>query len=328
MEIYKATDFGKVVNDDALKIMSSMEPASVDLIFTSPPFDLIRKKSYGNKQGAEYQDWISKFGVEAYRVLKDTGSLVMDLGGSWNPGSPTKNLYEYRTLISFCDNIGFHLAQDCFWWNPSRLPSPAQWVTVEKVRMKDAINKLWWFSKTERPKSNNQKILQPYSKSMEAVLRNGTNVGKRPSGHEVSENFHKDNGGSIPPNLIALANTDIDKEYTSYCSKIGVEVHPARFPRELPEYFIRLLTEEGDTVLDPFAGSCTTGLVCEYLKRNWLCIDLSEDYLRGAICRFEPEYIKNAFSKQRARFYEISPPMFDRPKAKHIDQMSFSFDED
>ena len=139
--------------------------------------------------------------------------------------------------------------------------------------MKDAVNKLWWFSKTERPKASNQKILQPYSKSMQALLAGKTNVGSRPSGHFVSENFYKDNGGSIPPNMIALANTDTDQRYTSYCKAVGVDVHPARFPKEIPEFFIRLLTEPGDKFVDPFAAVAPLAWLW-YLDRDWFVLIL------------------------------------------------------
>ena len=199
-EVLFETKLGQIVLADAVDFLSSLSENSVDLIFTSPPFDLIREKSYGNLRGQEYQDWMKEFGSQCLKCLKPEGSLVLDLGGGWTKGQPTKNLYEYRLLLSFVDELNFHLAQDFFWWDPSKLPTPAQWVTVERVRVKDAINKIWWFSKTENPKADNNKILQKYSKSMEKVLQYGTNTGTRASGHEISQNFHINNGGSIPPN--------------------------------------------------------------------------------------------------------------------------------
>jgi len=186
-----------------------------------------------------------------------------------------------------CKKIGFHLAQDFYWWNPSRLPTPAEWVTVRRIRVKDAINTIWWLSKTPWPKVSNTRIVQPYSDSMKSLLKNGYKAKLRPSGHDISKNFSNDNGGAIPPNLIALANTESNTAYQRYCSEHGIKPHPARFPTEIPEYFVRMLTDKGDAVADIFAGSCGTGEVCERLKRKWTCVDLDEEYLRGGIGRFQ-----------------------------------------
>ena len=120
MKQIKKTHFGEMICADSLEALKDWQTNSVDLIFTSPPYDLNSEKKYGNKKGAEYQTWINEFGLEFYRVLKPSGSLVMDLGSGWIKGAPTKNLYEYRILLNFVDNIGFHLAQDFFWWDPSQ----------------------------------------------------------------------------------------------------------------------------------------------------------------------------------------------------------------
>ena len=105
-------------------------------------------------------------------------------------------------------------------------------------------------------------------------------------GHEISTKFGRDNGASIPPNLIAIAHTESNAHYQRYCKEQGIKPHPARFPTELPEYFIRMLTDEGDMVLDPFGGSCVTGEVCERLNRRWVCVEIVEEYLEGAKGRF------------------------------------------
>ena len=147
---------------------------------TSPPFGLVRKKDYGNVEANEYVDWFKPFGAEFHRVLTDNGSLVIDIGGAWNRGYPTRNLYHFKLLIMLCEEIGFHLAQDFYWWNPSKLPTPAEWVTVRRLRVKDAINTVWWLSKTPWPKASNRRVLQPYSASMEELLERGYKAKKRP----------------------------------------------------------------------------------------------------------------------------------------------------
>lgn len=273
---------GQVYQGDALELLKGLEDESVDLIMTSPPFALVRKKAYGNEDAERYVDWFRPFAREFRRILKPTGSLVIDTGGAWKKGLPVKSLYQYELLLSLVKEFGFFLAQEFFWWNPSRLPSPAEWVTVRRIRVKDAVNILWWLSKTPYPKASNMRVLQPYSESMANLMRKGYRPKKRPSGHEISAKFGRDRGGAIPSNLIALANTESNSAYQRYCRERGLPEHPARYPVLLPAFFIQMLTDPGDLVLDPFAGSLTTGEAAELLGRRWICMEKDLSTSEGA----------------------------------------------
>jgi DNA modification methylase len=287
MRRYFETKLGQIYLGDSLDLMRcNVSDKSVDLIMTSPPFGLVRKKEYGNVDAHDYLDWFRPFAEQFKRVLKDSGSLVIDIGGAWIPGQPTRSLYHYRLLIMLCDEYGFHLAQDYFWWNPSKLPTPAEWVNIRRIRVKDAVNCVWWLSPTPWPKASNERVLQPYSDSMRELLRTGYKAMMRPSGHDISTKFARDNGASIPPNLIAIANTESNSHYLRYCRERGIRPNPARFPAALPEYFVRMLTDPEDLVLDPWAGSCVTGEVSERLGRRWLCGEIVEEYVAGALARF------------------------------------------
>jgi site-specific DNA-methyltransferase (cytosine-N4-specific) len=281
------TPHGKIVHQDSLEFMQQkLDDESVDLIFTSPPFALLRKKDYGNVEADEYLAWFEDFARQFYRILKPSGSLVIDIGGSWIPGQPTRSLYHFELLIMLCRKISFHLAQEFYWWNPSKLPTPAEWVNVRRVRVKDAVNVVFWLSKTPWPKASNRRVLTPYSDSMQDLLENGYQAKLRPSGHNISEKFQTDNGGAIPPNLIVIPNTESNSYYLRYCRERDIKPHPARFPARLPEYFIRMLTDIDNFVLDPFGGSCVTGEVCERLSRRWVCCEVMEEYIEGAKGRF------------------------------------------
>ena len=191
---------------------------------------------------------------------RDDGSFVLDLGGAYEPGSPTRSLYNFRVPIYFCDELGFHLAEDFYWHNPAKLPSPIEWVNKRKLRAKDSVNTVWWFGKTRWPKANVSKVLTEYSDRMKKLLEDPEGFytpKKRPSGHDIGRAFGKDNGGAIPPNLLQISNSESNGSYLRGCKTVGVKGHPARFPAKLPEFFIRFLTEPGDLVLDIFAGSNT-----------------------------------------------------------------------
>jgi site-specific DNA-methyltransferase (cytosine-N4-specific) len=162
-------------------------------------------------------------------------------------------------------------------------------VNVRRIRVKDSVNVVWWLSKTTSPKANNANVLKPYSKSMVALLKNGYKPKLRPSGHDISGNFLKNNNGAIPSNLLEIANTESNSRYFRRTKAKGEKAHPARFPSAFPEFFINFLTDEGDTVLDPFAGSNTTGHTAERMGRKWISFEISEQYLENSRLRFESD---------------------------------------
>jgi DNA modification methylase len=286
LPVYYSTNLGSAYHHDSLELMKSLPDKSINLVMTSPPFALQRKKEYGNVDASAYVAWLTPFAQEIYRILTDDGSFVVDIGGSWIKGQPTRSLYHLEVVIAFTKEVGFHLAQEFFWYNPAKLPTPAEWVTVRRIRVKDAVNTVWWLSKTPFPKASNRNVLVEYSDSMKELLVKGYTAKKRPSGHDISTKFGRDNGGAIPSNLLQISNTESNSEYQRLCRMNGVPVHPARFPQALPEFFIKMLTDPNDLVLDPFGGSMVTGAACEALNRRWIGIELVEDYLVGSRFRF------------------------------------------
>ncbi|MFB2833079.1 DNA-methyltransferase [Floridanema evergladense] len=321
---YYETNFGAAYLGNSLELMAGIPDESIDLICTSPPFALVRKKEYGNVDADEYVEWFKDFAAQFYRILKPTGSLVIDIGGSWIKGMPVRSLYHFELVVALCKSkekggLGFYLAQELYWYNPAKLPTPAEWVTVRRERVKDAVNTVWWLSKEPHPKANNRRVLKPYSDAMKNLLKNGYKPKVRPSGHDISDKFGKDRGGAIPPNiidgrcglekeeigqptllkeilvedlvqsvnLISASNTASNDYYQRRCKEEGFKPHPARFPQALPEFIINLCTIPGDIILDPFAGSNMTGRVAETLQRKWLAFEIDKDYIESSKLRFE-----------------------------------------
>lgn len=288
----------------------------VQLILTSPPFPLNKKKRYGNLQGDEYKNWFIGLSEICSELLTDDGSIVIEIGNSWVPGKPIQSLLHLESLIGFVNNpkANLMLCQEFICHNPSRLPSPAQWVTIERIRMIDSFTHIWWMSKSERPKADNRKVLRPYSKSMKNLLKTKKyNSGTRPSEHKIGErSFLNDNGGSIMPNVIEIEQIDENKEhrlptnifsiantastdfYHKTCNKRGLESHPAKMPLSLADFFIEFLTDSGDLVLDPFAGSNTTGFCAEKSNRKWISIEAEKNYGLQSMIRFEDPSINSS----------------------------------
>jgi site-specific DNA-methyltransferase (cytosine-N4-specific) len=296
-----STEFGSAYHGDSRELLKKLPDESINLVVTSPPFALQKKKEYGNKDHTEYNDWFVDFAEEVYRVLTEDGSFVIDIGGAWEKGEPVRSLYHFKLLNRLAGDDGqFNLAQDFYWYNPAKLPTPAQWVTIERIRAKDAVNHVWWLSKSKRPKADNKKVLQEYSDSQKDLMENGYDDKERPSGHDISDKFDdpKENG-SIPPNLLEIANTASNTHYLKACRELDIDSHPARFPRDLPEFFIKFLTDPEDVVLDIFAGSNMTGRIAEDGGRYWLAFDSDRDYVENSKLRFmDMEEIKKAESQK------------------------------
>jgi DNA modification methylase len=295
---FYSTDYGSAYNADSRTILKNIPDKSVNLVFTSPPYALHFKKEYGNVEKSDYVDWFLSFAHEIYRVLADDGSFVLNIGGSYNQGFPTRSIYHFKLLIALVDKVGFHLAQECFWYNPAKMAAPAEWVTVRRIRIRDSVEYVWWLSRTPWPKSDNRRVLKPYSRDMIRLNQRGVRPTTRPSGYNIRSSFDTiEAGGSIPPNVIEIENevaSDMLKfgnnasndTYTRLCKEEGIKIHPARFPASLPSFFIKMLTSEDDVVVDPFAGSNTTGAVAENLQRRWIAVESVEAYLKGSQFRF------------------------------------------
>lgn len=295
----------------------------VNLLITSPPFPLNKKKRYGNFQGEAYREWFVSLAPLFSDLLAEDGSIVIELGNAWEAERPVQSLLPLESLLGFVKNeaAGLRLMQEFICYNPSRLPSPAKWVTRKRMRTVDSYTHVWWIAKSDFPKADNSRVLRPYSKSMKNLLkRQDFNRGRRPSGHHISENgFLSDNGGSIahnffemdplekkrkvrlpevteefaedngklPHNVLSLSNTSSNDYFSRTLRERNIRRHPATMHPGLVAFFIKFLTDEGDLVLDPFAGSNTTGYCAEKLNRRWLSIEINEEYGKQSMIRFE-----------------------------------------
>jgi DNA modification methylase len=297
---YFQAEHGAAYLGDSLELLRALPTGQVNLVVTSPPYALHFKKEYGNKSKKGYVEWFLPFAREIHRILSDDGSFVLNIGGSYNPGTPTRSLYHFKLLIALIEQVGFHLAQECFWYNPAKMPVPAEWVSVRRIRVRDSVEYVWWLSKTPWPKASNLSVLKEYSEDMIRLNRNGVRGTVRPSGHVIGTSFDKiAAGGAIPTNvteaelvdvpetMLKMGNNAAHDVYTKQCKENGIKIHPARFPALLPKFFIKLLTDANDLVVDPFAGSNTTGAVAESLNRRWIASEAIEEYLEASTFRFE-----------------------------------------
>lgn len=317
-ENYYTTKLGRLLLGDSIEIIRRKllryYRGRINLILTSPPFPLNKKKRYGNLKGEAYKEWFVSLAPLFSQLLAPDGSIVIELGNSWEAGRPIQSVLHLESLLEFLKHpeAGLNLCQEFVCYNPSRLPSPAQWVNIDRIRTIDSYTHIWWMARTDYPKANNKRVLRPYSKRMKDLLKKKRyNAGKRPSQHKISnEGFLHDHQGSIMPNLISLepfegknnwripqnvlrfSNASSNDFFLQTCRERGIIPHPARMAPGLVSFFLDFLTNPHDLVLDPFAGSNTTGYVAELMNRKWIGIELKEEYAQQAIIRFESPEIK------------------------------------
>lgn len=273
------TPWGACYLGDCRALLAELPPQSVSLVFTSPPFALRRPKDYGNPPVDEYLDWWMPIANEIHRVLRYDGSFVMELGGAWEPGLPCRSMLNHALPLKMGGL--FHECQDFYWHKTRPLPGPIEWVCRRRIRVTEAVTPLWWWANIPEPYCDQRAVLVPYARPL-----NGINNGHRPSGHEINGHTWHDHGGAIPTNVFTLAPLDGRDPYAQACRSAGATIHPARMPRELPEFFVRLCTRPGQIVLDPFMGSGTTGHVAEELGRRWLGMEVNADYVGSSKLRF------------------------------------------
>ena len=319
-----SSKLGRLIHADSIDLLNNRDiladlQGKANLIVTSPPFPLNNKKRYGNKTGDDYLEWFSSLAPVFSKLLADDGSLVIEIGNAWEPERPVQSLLHLECLLSLVKHpsAGLRLIQEFICYNPSRLPSPAQWVTVNRLRTVDSYTHVWWLAKSDYPKADNSKVLRPYSKSMQKLLRTQKyNAGKRPSEHVISEkSFLKDHGGSIahnffemepldkdrptrlPHNVLAFSNTNSNDYFLTECRKKNMTPHPARMSGGLINFFIEFLTHKDDLVLDPFSGSNTTGYCAEKLGRKWISFEVQKEYIKQAITRFSEPGLNSPLNK-------------------------------
>lgn len=308
---------GTLIQGNSIELLKSKKyvntlKGKVNLIVTSPPFPLNKKKQYGNEKGKEYLKWFTELAPIFSDLLTEDGSLIIEIGNAWESERPVQSLLHLECLFGLVKHpsANLRLIQEFICYNPSKLPSPAQWVTINRIRTVDSYTHVWWLAKNDFPKADNSKVLRPYSKSMERLLKKGKyNAGKRPSEHKISvSGFLKNHGGSIshnffemepvdekrevrlPYNVLSFSNTNSNDYFLKTCREKNITPHPARMNGGLINFFINFLTDEQDLVLDPFSGSNTTGYCAEKLNRKWISFELQNEYIQQGIIRFsEPE---------------------------------------
>lgn len=259
-----STDLGSLVIDDCLNVLTEVPDNTFDLVITSPPYD--GQPRYGNGENYErewFEDTFLKVSGEILRTLKPHGSFILNYRSKRRDGQRGTLQYE---LVMWLIDQGFLFAEDFVWGKPS--PPPGRW----KRHLKDAVEYCYQFAKSDQWQFFPEQCLTPARWDRKDLERR----------KKLDHNYQRVNEPSGQGRKRVQAGPDMVRPSTLLYMEPeflpNPTEHPARFPVGLPEFFINLLTSEGQLVFDPFGGTCTTAVAAEKLGRRWLVTELDDRY--------------------------------------------------
>ena len=296
MPRYK-TRSGKAYAGDAMELIKSIPDGSISLIVTSPPHALKNGKRYGNADSKAYVRWFMFFADEFYRVLREDGNLVLSVGGDMVIGTSAESPRDLKLFTGFYENEKFHFKDEFAWASPTPSSAPADWIRIKRVGMKDAVNYVWWLTKNSRFNYGSRNALSPYIRNVMRTINRRQYMELRSLEHNADGPVLRDYRYSVLIKFLTLGDREQDSRYAEACRKHNMKAHPTRYPLRLPEFFIKYLTEKGDVVLDPFAGSNATGEAAEGIGRLWIAFEINTEYIDGSMFRFDVKRTQTALWK-------------------------------
>lgn len=257
-----------VILGDCLDVLKKRDNNSVDLIVTSPPYADQRKSTYGGIHPDKYVEWFLPITGELLRVLKPTGTFVLNIKEKVSEGERHTYVME---LVMAMRKQGWLWTEEFIWHKKNCYPG--KWPN----RFRDAWERLLQFNKQRDFNMYQQEVMVPMGDWAKTRLKNLSETDKRRDNSKVGSGFGKNiskwvgRDMAYPSNVLSMATESSNKQ------------HSAVFPRELPTWFIKLFTQKGDVVLDPFLGSGTTAIAALELDRNSIGIEIKDEYYKLAI---------------------------------------------
>ena len=264
-------------NSDCLEQLKKLPDNSVDLIVTSPPYADQRAKTYGGIKADKYVEWFLPISKELLRVLKPKGTFILNIKEKVVEGE--RHTYVMEMVIEMRKQ-GWLWTEEFIWHKKNCFPG--KWPN----RFRDAWERLLQFNKEKNFNMYQEEVMVPMGDWAKTRLKNLSETDKKRDNSKVGSGFGKNVSSWVgrdmayPTNVVMMATESSNKS------------HSAVFPRELPSWFIKLFTKEGDVVLDPFLGSGTTSIVAGSLGRNSIGIEILPEYFELSITNYKSENIK------------------------------------
>ena len=276
---------------DCKEILNSIPDNSIDLVFTSPPYADQRKNTYGGIHPDQYVEWFLPVSEQLMRVLKPTGTFVLNIKEKVISGE--RSTYVMELILEMKKQQGWLWTEEFIWHKKNCYPG--KWPN----RFRDSWERLLQFNKNKQFYMDQEAVMVPMGEWSKTRLKRLSQTDQTRDESKVGSGFGKnisnwlDRKLAYPTNVLHLATECNNKN------------HSAAFPDGLPEWFIRLFTNEGDTVLDPFMGSGTTNAVAKRMKRNSIGIEIVPEYF--SMVKKELEAVE-LYLLERKSDYETSIP--------------------
>lgn len=288
-----SVDDGLAFLGHAEEVAGAIEPGSVSCLMTSPPYPLINR-AYGKFALAEWLSWMSNLTGLWRDLLKDDGTIAINLMDVFVPGTPTLSTYIERFTLDAVDRHGLHLAGRMPWHSTTKLPN-LEWCAKRRVVLRNTIEHVILLSRSPHPAWDANRVpREPYAERTASQRASDTRraaekrFSQRPGGYDVNEGaFGTQGDGRIPGNLLISGGVGGGGVYARRCREAGITPHPARFPEALPRKVIQLTTAPGELVYDPMAGSNTTGKVALDLGRRFISSEPVLEYATASAFRFD-----------------------------------------
>jgi len=283
----------------------------ITLVITSPPYALARARQYGNPTEPEYVDWICRTLEPVIKNLVPGGSICLNVSNDiFMPKSPSRSMYCERLLIALNDRFGLHLMDRLIWENPQKPPGPIQYASLARTQLNVAYEPVYWLTNDpSRVKSNNRRVLQAHTEKHLALIKSGgeqREASYSDGAYRIREgSFANPTDGRIPRNILRYGHRCASQSaYKRAAVAHGLPVHGAPMPLKLAQFLVEFLSEPGDVVAEPFAGSFTTPLAAELLGRRWMATDCIAEFVIGGALRFQdaPGFVMNLPTSLEGRF--------------------------
>ncbi|HDX8872744.1 TPA: site-specific DNA-methyltransferase [Klebsiella michiganensis] len=253
----------ELINDDCLIALKMIQSDSIDLIVTSPPYADQRKNTYGGVSADKYVEWFTPIAKELLRVTKSSGSFVLNIKERAINGERHTYVIE---LILMMRKLGWLWTEEYIWHKKNSYPG--KWPN----RFRDSWERCIHFTKSKKFNMYQEEVMVPMGDWKNSRLKNMSDTDKKRDESRVGSGFGKKIENWVARDLAYPTNV------LHMATECGNRSHSAAFPESLPEWFIKLFTTEGDTVLDPFSGSGTTLKVAKAMKRNAVGIEILDEY--------------------------------------------------
>lgn len=296
-----STELGIAILGSCDSVFSRMD-VPISLVITSPPYPLTSARAYGNPPEHMYVDWICKTLEPVVKNLVRGGSICLNISNDiFLKHSPARSMYCERLLLALHDRLGLHLMDRLIWENKSKPPGPYQYASKARTQLNVVYEPIYWLTNAPHSvKSDNRRVLQAHTEKHLALIARG---GEQRSGSFSDGAYTMRHGayaspteGKIPRNILSFGHRCAHQiAYKQAAKAMGLPVHGAPMPMALASFLIKFLSEPGDLVADPFAGSFTTADAAERLGRRWLATERVAQYVLGGASRFTeaPGYVNN-----------------------------------